>query len=99
MGMELRIREPRADGAAPSRLGAAPCGGLLSPEFDCRAGVSRTSLRNCVLFIVKLRGGCSELEAEEVSMKLPSFSLAKNFSARSEDYSMYRDRVLNHLNL
>ena len=52
MGMALRIREPKADGVEPSRLGVAPSVGLLSPELDCRAGVSRTSFRNCELFIV-----------------------------------------------
>jgi hypothetical protein len=57
MGMELRIREPRAEGVAPSRLGVAPSVGLLSPELDWRAGVSSTSLRNCELFIEALGGG------------------------------------------
>jgi hypothetical protein len=45
IGIELRIREPRAEGA-PSRLGVAPSPGLASPVEDWRAGVSRTSLRN-----------------------------------------------------
>lgn len=48
------MREPRAEGA-PSRRGVAPSAGLLSAlEEGCRAGVSRTSLRNCELFIVVL---------------------------------------------
>ena len=58
MGMELRIRDPRAEGVAPSCLGVAPTDSLLSPEPGWRAGVSRTNLRNCELFILSLRGGC-----------------------------------------
>jgi hypothetical protein len=52
MGRELRIREPRADGVAPSHLGV----GSLSVELEpaCRPGVSRTSLRNWELFMVAL---------------------------------------------
>jgi hypothetical protein len=67
MGMELRMREPRAEGVAPSRLGVALSVDLLSPKFDCRAGVSRTSLRNCELFILRLRGCFGELQAEDFS--------------------------------
>ena len=57
MGMELRNRDPRVEGVAPSRLGVAPSVGLLSPEPGWRVGVSRTSLRNCELFIARLRIG------------------------------------------
>ncbi len=46
------MREPNAEGVAPSRRGVAPRAGFLSPELDCLTGVSRTSLRNCELFIV-----------------------------------------------
>ena len=44
IGIELRIREPRADGVAPFRL----CADLSAGEEEepCRAGVSRTSFRN-----------------------------------------------------
>lgn len=45
MGIEERILEPRAE-EAPLRLGVAPSVGLSSVEEDCRAGVSRTNLRN-----------------------------------------------------
>ena len=62
MGMELRIREPSADGVAPSRRVVALSVGLPSPEFDCWVGVSRTSFRNCELFIVTLGGGNRSLD-------------------------------------
>lgn len=52
MGIELRIREPSAEGVAPSRLGAAPVAEFLSPGVVCLAGVSSTSFRNCWLFMV-----------------------------------------------
>ena len=52
--MELRMRDPSAEGVAPSCLGVAPRVALASPDFECRAGVSRTSLRNCELFIVRV---------------------------------------------
>jgi hypothetical protein len=88
MGMELRIRDPRAEGVAPSRLGVAPSVGLLSPEPDWRAGVSRTSLRNCELFIALLRIGCEAQEIEVGDKLWPSFSLVKVFSAaRNYSYS------------
>ena len=47
--MELRMREPNVGGVAPSRLGED-----LFPAEEvpaCRAGVSRTSFRNCELFM------------------------------------------------
>jgi hypothetical protein len=44
MGIQLRIREPSADGVAPFRF----CVDLSDGEEEelCRAGVSRTSFRN-----------------------------------------------------
>jgi hypothetical protein len=53
MGMELRIREPSAEGVAPLRLLCAD----LSVGEDAAAflaGVSRTSFRNWELFMVML---------------------------------------------
>lgn len=55
MGMELRIREPSADGVAPLRLAALSVG---EEEEGSLAGVFCTSLRNCSLFIVR----CDEIE-------------------------------------
>jgi hypothetical protein len=91
MGMELRIRDPRAEGVAPSRLGVAPSVGLLSPEPDWRAGVSRTSLRNCELFIALLRIGCEGQEIE-VGDKFGLLSALSRFLARSRNY---REEPLN----
>lgn len=50
MGILERIRDPR-DGVAPSLLGVAPKLPLLSDSAAWRAGVSRTNLRNCELFM------------------------------------------------
>lgn len=50
MGIELRMREPSADGVAPFLLCAVLSVG--EEAWACRAGVSRTSLRNWELFIV-----------------------------------------------
>jgi hypothetical protein len=66
MGMELRIREPSAEGVAPSRLDVAPNPGLLSPDPACRAGVSNTSLRNCELFIVVVVRQVLEFEVRDL---------------------------------
>jgi hypothetical protein len=56
MGILERIREPRAEGVAPSLLGVAP-GGPPAPEAPgCGAGVSRTSLRNWELFMAGVVG-------------------------------------------
>lgn len=53
MGMELRMREPSAEGVAPLRIDCADLSaGEDSDAF--RAGVSRTNFRNCELFIVKI---------------------------------------------
>jgi hypothetical protein len=52
MGIELRMREPSAEGVVPSRLEVAPILELASPDPACLAGVSRTSFLNCELFIV-----------------------------------------------
>jgi hypothetical protein len=51
MGIELRMRDPSAEGVAPLRLA---CAALSDGEEDegFRAGVFCTSLRNCSLFIV-----------------------------------------------
>jgi hypothetical protein len=70
------MREPRAEGA-PSRRGVAPSAGLLSAlEEGCRAGVSRTSLRNCELFIVVLVRNVVALRCEmSVSMSMVALSL------------------------
>jgi hypothetical protein len=62
MGMELRIREPSMECVAQSCLDAAPTVGLLPPELDWWAGVSRTSFRNCELFMVRLRIDCRTRE-------------------------------------
>lgn len=51
MGILLRMREPSADGVAPFRAGVD----LISEgeeEDAWRAGVSSTSLRNWLLFIL-----------------------------------------------
>ncbi len=50
-----RIRDPRADGVAPSLFGVPPRITPLPEAPACRAGVSSTSLRNWELFMV--RGG------------------------------------------
>jgi hypothetical protein len=53
MGMELRIREPSTEEVAPFRLLCAELSvGDRADAF--LAGVSRTSFRNCELFIVLL---------------------------------------------
>jgi hypothetical protein len=51
MGIELRIREPSAAGAAPFRLLAAEL--FVDDDADAfLAGVSSTSFRNCELFMM-----------------------------------------------
>jgi hypothetical protein len=68
------MREPSAEGVAPSRLGVVPSVGLPSPELDCLAGVSRTNLRNCVLFIVNIEGRsqCSVADGLNVGFEVVS---------------------------
>jgi hypothetical protein len=56
MGMLERMREPRADGAAPSLFEVAPREPPLPEAPGCRAGVSSTSLRNWELFMVGVVG-------------------------------------------
>jgi len=56
MGMLERMREPRADGAAPSLFEVAPREPPLPEVPGCRAGVSSTSLRNWELFMVGVVG-------------------------------------------
>ena len=52
MGMLERMRDPRADGIAPSLRSVAPRP-VLPPEASGRqAGVSSTNFRNCELFMV-----------------------------------------------
>lgn len=51
MGIELRIREPSAEGVAPLRLVCADLS-VGDAAWAFRAGVSRTSLRNWELFIM-----------------------------------------------
>jgi hypothetical protein len=58
IGIELRIREPSAEGVAPLREDAADLS-AGDEEEACRAGVSRTSLRNWELFIFGVDVGCS----------------------------------------
>jgi len=64
IGIELRIREPSAEGVAPLRDAAADLS-AGDDEEACRAGVSRTSLRNCELFIFGIDVGCSRVEDED----------------------------------
>lgn len=52
IGMELRIREPNAEGVDPSRLGTVEDVVAGEEVKAWRAGVSRTSFLNCELFIV-----------------------------------------------
>jgi hypothetical protein len=65
IGIELRIREPSAEGVAPLRDEAADLS-TGDEEEACRAGVSRTSLRNWELFIFGAGVGCSR----ELRMKI-----------------------------
>jgi hypothetical protein len=65
IGIELRIREPSAEGVAPLREEAADLS-AGDEEEACRAGVSRTSLRNCELFIFGVVVDCSR----ELRMKM-----------------------------
>ena len=46
MGIELRMREPSADGVAPFRAAGVDLLSEGEEEDPWRAGVSRTSLRN-----------------------------------------------------
>jgi hypothetical protein len=51
IGMLERMREPRAEGVAPSLFGVAPRLPPLPEAPDCLAGVPSTSLRNWELFM------------------------------------------------
>ena len=65
IGIELRILEPSAEGVAPLRDVATDLS-AGDEEEACRAGVSRTSLRNWELFIFGVGVGCSR----ELRMKV-----------------------------
>jgi hypothetical protein len=72
IGIELRIREPSAEGVAPLRDAAADLS-AGDEEEACRAGVSRTSLRNWELFIFGVGVGCSRVENDDSGMlKVPA---------------------------
>jgi hypothetical protein len=75
IGIELRIREPSAEGVAPLR-GEAVDLSTGDEEEACRAGVSRTSLRNWELFILGVFVDCSrELRMEMMAgcfLKVPA---------------------------
>jgi len=53
MGIELRMREPSADGVAPFRAAVLDLLSDGEEEEVWPAGVSRTSLRNWLLFILE----------------------------------------------
>jgi hypothetical protein len=78
IGIELRIREPSAEGVAPLREEAADLS-AGDEEEACRAGVSRTSLRNWELFILSVDAGCSRIEDEDGGMFSQDSSLAGTF--------------------
>jgi hypothetical protein len=74
IGIELRILEPSAEGVAPLRDVAADLS-AGDEEEACRAGVSRTSLRNCELFIFGVDVGCSRelrMKMTECFLKVPA---------------------------